>query len=159
MADVTITEFTDPGCPFAWSAEPFRRRLDWLYGDALSWRPRMVGLAETPEEYLQKGFTTGRQASSFANLSADYGMPIASHERPRMAATVPACRAVVAARVHRPDAERPLLRALRVRHFAGELFAAAATIDGAPPDAGLDAARLREWLADDDVERALREDL
>jgi hypothetical protein len=40
MATVTITEFTDPGCPFAWSAEPARRRLQWLYGEQLEWRLR-----------------------------------------------------------------------------------------------------------------------
>jgi len=28
MSEVRITEFTDPGCPWAWSAEPARRRLD-----------------------------------------------------------------------------------------------------------------------------------
>ena len=27
MATVRITEFTDPGCPWAFSAEPFRRRI------------------------------------------------------------------------------------------------------------------------------------
>ena len=37
-ADVCITEYTDPGCPWAYSAEPFRRRLTWLYGDRLEWR-------------------------------------------------------------------------------------------------------------------------
>ena len=37
-AEVCITEFTDPGCPWAYSAEPFRRRLNWLYGDALEWK-------------------------------------------------------------------------------------------------------------------------
>jgi hypothetical protein len=34
-ADVRIYEFTDPGCPWAWSAEPVRRRLDWLYGERI----------------------------------------------------------------------------------------------------------------------------
>ena len=29
MAEITITEYTDPGCPFAWSAEPARRRVEW----------------------------------------------------------------------------------------------------------------------------------
>ena len=42
---VRINEFTDPGCPWAYSAEPFRRRLSWLYGECLEWRVRMVGLA------------------------------------------------------------------------------------------------------------------
>ncbi len=45
MAAVEITEYTDPGCPFAYSAEPFRRRLRWLYGDQLEWRPRMAARA------------------------------------------------------------------------------------------------------------------
>ena len=52
-----ITHFTDPGCPWAWSAEPFRRRLSWLYGDRLDWRVRLVGLAERPADYERRGFT------------------------------------------------------------------------------------------------------
>jgi predicted DsbA family dithiol-disulfide isomerase len=62
MTSITITHYTDPGCPFAWSAEPARRRLQWLYGDQLEWRLRM-------------------------------------------AATLPACRAVVAVRRHAPEQE------------------------------------------------------
>ena len=41
MAELTITEYTDPGCPFAWSAEPTRWRLQWLYGDQLEWVVRL----------------------------------------------------------------------------------------------------------------------
>src|SRR4051794_15953175 len=110
MAEVLITEFTDPGCPFAFSAEPFRRKLEWLYGDRIEWRPRMVVLAEAPDEYLAKGFDPPKQAKSFKRLADDYGMPMDTRERPRMAATAPACRAVVAARLHAPDRERALLR-------------------------------------------------
>lgn len=33
MAALAIEEFTDPGCPFAFSAEPARWRVEWLYGD------------------------------------------------------------------------------------------------------------------------------
>jgi hypothetical protein len=40
MAELQITEFTDPACPFAWSAEPQRRRLEWLYGNQLGWDVR-----------------------------------------------------------------------------------------------------------------------
>jgi hypothetical protein len=32
-AAVRIRHFTDPGCPFAFSAEPRRLRLEWLFGD------------------------------------------------------------------------------------------------------------------------------
>ena len=38
-ADVVIFEFTDPGCPWAYSAEPFRRRINWLYGDRITGGP------------------------------------------------------------------------------------------------------------------------
>jgi predicted DsbA family dithiol-disulfide isomerase len=159
MADVCITEYTDPGCPWAYSAEPFRRRLSWLYGDRLEWRVRMVGLAESPEEYVDRGFTPARQSSAFAMIAREHGMPIDTSIRPRMAATVPACRAVVAARLHAPAAMRRLLRRLRVRHFSGELLDDSQTISGAARDAGIDPAELERWTAGDDVEAALREDM
>ena len=159
MADVCITEYTDPGCPWAYSAEPFRRRLSWLYGDALEWRVRMVGLAESPDEYLQHGFTPERQSRAFASIARDHGMPIDTSVRPRMAATMPACRAVVAARLHAPERMRALLRRLRVRHFAGELLDEPATIAGAARDAGIDLADLERWSGGDDVEAALRDDM
>ena len=159
MADVCITEFTDPGCPWAWSAEPFRRRLTWLYGDRLEWRSRMVVLAERPEQYLEKGFTPERQAQAFAKIAREHEMPIDTSERPRMASTLPACRAIVAARLHAPDRMRALLRRLRVRHFAGDLLDEAETVDAAAAEAGLDAGTLHGWMAGDDVELALREDM
>jgi len=159
MADVCITEYTDPGCPWAYSAEPFRRRLSWLYGDALEWRVRMVGLAGSPDEYVEHGFTPERQSRAFASIARDHGMPIDTSVRPRMAATMPACRAVVAARLHAPDRMRALLRRLRVRHFAGELLDEPATIAAAARDAGIDPADLDRWTAGDDVEAALREDM
>jgi len=159
MADVCITEYTDPGCPWAYSAEPFRRRLSWLYGDALEWRVRMVGLAASPDEYVERGFTPERQSRAFASIARDHGMPIDTSVRPRMAATIPACRAVVAARLHAPDRMRALLRRLRVRHFAGELLDEPATIAAAARDAGIDPADLDRWTAGDDVAAALREDM
>jgi predicted DsbA family dithiol-disulfide isomerase len=159
MADVCITEYTDPGCPWAYSAEPFRRRLSWLYGDRLEWRVRMVGLAASPDEYVDRGFTAERQSSAFAMIAREHGMPIDTSVRPRMAATVPACRAVVAARLHAPEKMRRLLRRLRVRHFSGELFDDPETIAGAARDAGIDLAELDRRMAGDDVEAALREDM
>ena len=159
MADVCITEYTDPGCPWAYSAEPFRRRLSRLYGDALEWRVRMVGLAASPDEYVERGFTPERQSRAFASIARDHGMPIDTSVRPRMAATIPACRAVVAARLHAPDRMRALLRRLRVRHFAGELLDEPATIAAAARDAGIDPADLDRWTAGDDVAAALREDM
>src|SRR3954469_10643614 len=159
MADVCITEYTDPGCPWGSAAEPFRRRLSWLYGDRLEWRVRMVGLAESPDEYVDRGFTPDRQSRAFASIAHDHGMPIDTSVRPRMAATMPACRAVVAARLHAPDRMRRLLRRLRVRHFAGRLLDDPETIAAAARDADIDPVELERWTAGDDAEAALREDM
>ena len=60
---VRITEFTDPTCPWAYSAEPFRHRLDWLYEGQIEWQPRMVVLANTPAEKEEKGFTPEKLAA------------------------------------------------------------------------------------------------
>jgi predicted DsbA family dithiol-disulfide isomerase len=159
VAAATITEFTDPGCPFAFSAEPIRWRLRWIYGEQIEWRTRMVGLAETAEEYLEKGFDPARQSEAFAKLSSEHHMPIDTSERPRMAATIPACRAVVAARLHAPEGEAGLLRRLRVRHFSGELLDLPETIDGAAVDAGIDPAELGQWTESPEVADALAEDM
>src|SRR4029079_6409422 len=118
MAAVRITEYTDPGCPWAYSAEPYRRRLRWLYGEDIEWHARMVVLADSPEDYVERGFTPGKQAAAYTAIAREHGMPIDTRERPRMAATRPACRAVVAARLHAPEAERPLLRRLPGRCFS-----------------------------------------
>jgi predicted DsbA family dithiol-disulfide isomerase len=159
VTDVCITEYTDPGCPWAYSAEPFRRRLNWLYGEHLEWRVCLVGLAETPADYESRGFTPQKQSESFARIARDHGMPIDTRVRERMAATMPACRAVVAARLHAPAAMRALLRRLRVRHFAGQLLDEDATIAAAATDAGLDPEQLRRWMTQPDVEGALLEDM
>jgi len=157
--DVCITEFTDPACPWAYSAEPFRRRLTWLYGDRLEWQVRLVGLSESPEEYAARGSTTAGQAAANRRIARDHGMPIDTRERSRLVATLPACRAVVAARLHAPEHMRRLLRRLRIRHFRGELIDEPETLAGAALDAGLDPDELASWLDDPAVEEALREDM
>ncbi len=158
-AEVRITEFTDPGCPWAWSAEPFRRRIDWLYGDLVEWRVRMVGLAASPDDYAERGFTPDKQAASYKRIAREHGMPIDTAERPRMAATVPACRAIVAARVHRPDRVRHLLRRLRVLNFSGRLLDEPRTIARAAGEAGLDPEEIERWSAEPEVEAELEADM
>ncbi len=159
MAEVQITEFTDPGCPWAYSAEPVRLRLQWLYGEHLEWHLRLVVLSQSAEDYERRGFTPERQSASFERIAAEHGMPIDTRQRPRMAATMPACEAVVATRLRTPDRERALLRALRIRHFSGELLDEPATIAAAARDAGLDPEELAGSMADDRVQSALREDM
>ena len=159
MASVTITEFTDPGCPVAWSAEPARRRLSWLYGEQLEWRPRMVGLAEHGDEIVRRGFTPERQAATLKHLAETYGMPIDTSVRPRMAATMPACRAVVATRCNAPESERAVLRALRVLNWSGRLLDETETLRDAAALAGIDGDDLESWMSDVDTDEALADDL
>lgn len=157
---MTTTHFTDPGCPWAFSAEPQRLRLLWHYGaDVLGLRTRMIELADSPEVYEQRGFTPQVQAGALARIQQQYGMPIAIHQRPRMAATASACRAVVAARLHGdPGDDERLLRALRVRTMAGDLLDEDSTLNTAAELAGLDANTVRGWMELPDVIAALSED-
>src|SRR5918911_3169358 len=159
MAVLRIDDFTDPGCPFAFSAEPARLRLKWLYGDQIEWRPRMIVLSRSPQEYIDKGFTPERQAQALADIQRRYGMPIDPRQRPRMPATVAACRAVVAARIHWPDREQALLRRLRIRAMAGDMIDAPLTLALAAREAGIDdAPLLNMWTDDPEVERELEAD-
>jgi predicted DsbA family dithiol-disulfide isomerase len=158
---LTIREYTDPACPFAFSAEPARLRLNWLYGDQLEWRPVMVVLSESPEDYTRKGLTTGMLASGMADIQRKYGMPIDPRERPRMVATVHACRAVVAARLHAPPgSEYALLRRLRIRAMAGDLIDDPGVIARCAREANIDPMLVFRAAADDPgVEAALRADM
>jgi predicted DsbA family dithiol-disulfide isomerase len=158
-AAVCITKFTDPACPWAWSAEPFRWRLAWLYGNALDWRLRMVVLSERAQDNVDRGFTPDMLAESSGQIARDHRMPIDARLKPRVPATLPACRAVVAARVHAPDRAQRLFRALQIRNFAGELFDEQETIDGAARDAGIEPEELFEWERDRAVLEELEEDM
>jgi predicted DsbA family dithiol-disulfide isomerase len=158
-ADVRITEYTDPACPWAYSAEPFRHRLNWLYGEQLEWDVRMVGLSDDPAAMKRHGFTPKSLSDAYKKISRAHKMPIDTAQRPRLAASLPACRAVVAAKLHAPDRMRALLRRLRVRTFSGELLDAPETIAGAARDAGIDPDQLAAWTAGDDVQAALDQDM
>ncbi len=118
----------------------------------------MVVLADHGDEYVAKGLTPAKLQDAFATISHDHGMPIDTSLRDRMAATAPACRAVVAARLHAPDAVDALLRALRVCHFAGEHLDERSTRASAARDAGLDPAELESWIGEGETETVLDED-
>ncbi|MDQ2897061.1 MAG: hypothetical protein M3Y09_15685, partial [Actinomycetota bacterium] len=79
-AIIEIDLYTDPACPFAFSAEPVRRRLRWLFGDALAWRPRMIVLT------LEDG-EAEKLAQGASGLQRRHGMPIAPGPYPRPASS------------------------------------------------------------------------
>lgn len=157
-APITIAEFTNPACPFAYSAEPVRWRMKWRYGGRIRWHAVLVGLSEDPREYLERGFTPDKQAATYGRLAGQYGEPLATHQRPRIAASVPACRAVVATRLHAPGADADLLRAIRIGVFSGQLVDEPETLRAAATDVGLDPDLLAEWTSEEQVEAAMRSD-
>ena len=159
MTMIEISLFTDPGCPWAFSAEPFRRKIEWLYGDHAAWELVMVGLSEDPAEYEAKGLTTAMMAAGAKQIAAAHGMPIDTSERERLSATLPACRAVVAARLNSPGHQQTLMRAIQVRGFAGELIDEPATIAAAAADAEIDAHDLEQWSAQAETLAALATDM
>jgi predicted DsbA family dithiol-disulfide isomerase len=152
MTSVEITLFTDPACPFAFSAEPVRWRLRWHYGEQLRWRTRMIVLTLEPGE-------AEKLAQGAPGLQRRYGMPIDPAPLARPASSEPACRAVVAAQLNAPGAADALLRALRVRAMTGGLLDDPALLDAAAGDAGIDPAVLGSWAAAPDVAAALAADV
>src|SRR5258708_32538756 len=86
-----------------------------------------------------------RLAEGAPNLQRIHGMPIDPVPYARTASSEPACRAVVAARVHAAGTEERLLRRLRVRVMQQGLLDDPELIASAARDAGLDPVQLDEW--------------
>jgi predicted DsbA family dithiol-disulfide isomerase len=153
-APVVIRHYTDPTCPFAFSAERQRLRLLWLYGEQIDWELHMVVLATSRrDDFPPEQVSAGRR-----HLQLLYGMPI--DWRPvSLGASEPACRAVVAARLHAPDREAALLRRLRVLCFAAYDIEDPAVLDRAASESLIEPEELREWMGDPAVAEALAVDM
>lgn len=115
-----LTHFSDPGCPWAWSAGPALATLSWRYGDQLQWQFVMIGLSETAAQYERRGYTAERQARGYRSFRRR-GMPFATAPRERPHATWPMCRAVVATRRLFPDRQWAVFRALQFAQFTSTL--------------------------------------
>ena len=94
-----IRLFTDPACPFAFSAEPSRWRLRWHYGEQLT----LAADDDRADAGAGGGGEAGRRARRAC--SAATGCRSTPRPYPRPASSEPACRAVVAARLNAPAAE------------------------------------------------------
>jgi predicted DsbA family dithiol-disulfide isomerase len=159
MASISATLYSDAACPWAYSALPALRVLEWRYGDQLDWRLVLVGLTEDASQYEERGYTPLRMAQSRA-IFRRYGMPLSTEPRPRVSATGRACRAVVAARLANPGSEWAAFRALQLANFTTTLLldedgAIAEALRGAD---GLDADAIAARLDDPDVVRAYERD-
>jgi 2-hydroxychromene-2-carboxylate isomerase len=117
MSSIAVTHFTDPGCPFAYSASPALAVLHWRYGSQLDWQLVTIGLAEDPQRYVDAGYTPTKMTVGNQARFRRFGMPLLMEPRARVAATSRACRAIVATRRLHPGREEQVLRALQLGWF------------------------------------------
>jgi 2-hydroxychromene-2-carboxylate isomerase len=156
---IEVTHFTDPGCPWAYSAWPAHTTLRWRYGDELRWTNVMIGLTEEAAQYAARGYTPTGSALGYQRFRR-FGMPFQISPKARLSATSPGCRAIVATRLAQPELEIPALRALQFAQFTTTgtlddpetLRSALATVDG------LDAEGLVGRIDDRDVREAYEAD-
>jgi putative protein-disulfide isomerase len=110
MMTVELRYYTDPACEWSWATEPQLRRLIWEFGDSISPRWVMGGLARTLDRDDHATHLAG-----WLEATAATGMPC----DPRLwlinpiSSTYPACQAVLAAREQGPEAGYRYLRRLR----------------------------------------------
>jgi 2-hydroxychromene-2-carboxylate isomerase len=114
---IEATLYSDPACPWAYSASPALRVIEWRYGEQLAWRLVLVGLTEDRAQYEQRGYTPVRGALGQASFRRRYGMPFSAEPKARLSATSRACRLVIAARLDHPGSEWRVFRALQLRNF------------------------------------------
>jgi predicted DsbA family dithiol-disulfide isomerase len=106
VAVIHVSYYTDPACPWSWAAEPWRRRLQYEFGDELRFTYVMSGLARTIDRPLD-------QLAAWLDAAAESAMPVDTRlwlQAPP-ASSYPACLAVKAAAEQ--GLEEPLLRRLR----------------------------------------------
>jgi 2-hydroxychromene-2-carboxylate isomerase len=160
MTPISVTCFSDPGCPWAYSEEPMIRALRWRYGAQLTWRLVLIGLTERHEQYVERGYTPQMMATAYTRYRDRYGMPFSTAPRARVAATARACRAVVSTRLLQPELEWQAFRALQYAWFTTPLVLdeddAIATALAAVP--GLDAHAVVSRLDDAAVVAAYEAD-
>jgi 2-hydroxychromene-2-carboxylate isomerase len=159
MPRIRATHITDPGCPFAYGGEALVSALRWRFGKQLDWRPVMIGLAEDPSTYEDRGYTPEWMTQAWLGFRHN-GMPYTLAPRSRVIATGRACRVVVAARMQSPKLAVRVLRALRFAWFTTTLLldeddALAAVLDTVP---GADPDFLLDRVDDADVEEAYQRD-
>ncbi len=155
---IKATLYSDPACPWAYSAIPALRVLEWRYGRRIDWRLVVIGLTEDASQYVARGYTPLRGALGQLRFKR-YGMPFAPQPKERISATARACRAVVAARLHRSGDKWRVLRALQLANFTTpllldddeQLAALLRTIPGVDADAVV--SRLDDPLVSDAYER------
>ena len=156
---IAVTHFSDPGCPWAYSASPAHAVLRWRYRDQLQWRLVVIGLTEEADQYVRRGYTPAKSARGYVRFRRR-GMPFATEPRERVSATGLACRAIVATRLHAPEYEDAVFRALQFGWFTTPLVfdEPDGLLEALGWVEGLDAAAILATLGDPAVEEAYQAD-
>lgn len=160
MSVVDVTLYSDAACPWAYSANPALRVLEWRYRDQLAWRLVTIGLRDEVSPGAAQAYDRARSAARQLFFRSRYGMPFGPTPKERAAATGRGCRAVVAARLHDPGSEWRVLRALQLANFTSDLLLddddrIREALRAVP---GLDADAIVDRLDDEDVNRAYEAD-
>lgn len=119
---IEATLYSDAACPWAYSASPAHRVLEWRYRDQLSWRLVMIGLREDASALVSRGYDPARAILGHHTFRERYGMPFGLVPKERAAGTGRGCRAVVAARLLEPGSEWRVFRALQLAQFTTDLL-------------------------------------
>jgi protein-disulfide isomerase-like protein with CxxC motif len=119
---IEATLYTDAGCPWAYSANPALRVLEWRFRDQLRWRLVMIGLREEASEAAVRTYDPDRALARWRVFEERYGMPFATEPKARPSGTGRGCRAVVVAGMLDPGSEWPVFRMLQLANFTGSVY-------------------------------------
>jgi protein-disulfide isomerase-like protein with CxxC motif len=119
---IEATLYTDAGCPWAYSANPALRVLEWRFREQLRWRLVMIGLREEASESAVRAYDPDLALDRWRVFEERYGMPFATEPKARPSGTGRGCRAVVAAGMLDPGSEWTVFRALQIGNFTGPVY-------------------------------------
>ena len=139
---INATLYSDPACPWAYSASPALRVIEWRYGEQIEWKLVVIGLTEHADQYASRGYSAVRQARGRLSYRR-FGMPIATDVKERLSGTARGCRAIVAARLQQPGSDWAVYRGLQLANFTtgllldddDQIHAVLRRVDGVDADA------------------------
>jgi protein-disulfide isomerase-like protein with CxxC motif len=119
---IETTLYSDAGCPWAYSANPALRVLEWRFRDGLHWRLVTIGLREEASPAAVRTYDPDRTLARWRVFEERYGMPFATAPKARASGTGRGCRAVVAAAALAPGSEWAVFRRLQLAYFTGSVY-------------------------------------
>lgn len=162
---LTVVEFTDPACPWAWGSEPkfrwLRAALDGLGGHRAAWR-RVYGILfdDDDDPAPDPDAEAAWYHRYITGIAAHTGAPYAARLRWVARSSWPASLAAKAAEAQGTETAALVLRRLRETTFmlGTPADSAASVLDAVTGVPGLDHARLSRDLTSGDVRSAVRRD-